>query len=55
VRIATAAPGDLGGALASFDSFASDLASLAHPSRAAVEEVELECEAIPMAADGDVE
>ncbi len=55
VRIATAAPGDLGGVLASFDSFASDLASLAHPSRATVEEVELECEAIPVAADGDVE
>jgi coenzyme F420-reducing hydrogenase delta subunit len=55
VRIATAAPGDLGGVLESFDAFASDLARLAQPSRAVVGEVELECESLSMTTGGDVE
>jgi coenzyme F420-reducing hydrogenase delta subunit len=55
VRIATAAPGDLGGVLAAFDAFASDLARLAQPSRAVVGEVELECESLSMTTGGDVE
>jgi ferredoxin len=54
VRIATAAPGGLGGVLASFDAFASDLAQLAQPSRAGVGEVELECESLSMTTGGDV-
>jgi hypothetical protein len=53
VRIATAAPGDLGGVLESFDAFASDLALLAQPSRSGVDEMELECEPLSMTMGGD--
>jgi hypothetical protein len=40
--------------LASFDAFASDLAQLAQPSGAAVEEVELACESLSITTGGDV-
>jgi ferredoxin len=54
VRIATAAPGNLREVLAAFDEFSAELALLARPRSAGVEDVDLECIPLSIATDGEI-